>query len=258
MSEIVFTNGETEYKIRELTKEDYAEATKVYNRTFSKNLDNEDIPLKEDISKMLRKRNLWDDEKQTKLDTVLKEIEKCEKKLKGKNQIKRSQATSISIELKKLRSEMLSLLSILNQFDNITVEGLAENERFNYLVSASLVYNSNGKRVFKDLDEYNSRATEPFAYEAAKKLMEREFSFIKTLEAELIENKILKKLGKVDDKFRLINEDGHLVDENGKLIDEDGNYVAYDKDGQQYRVNSSGKKIEQDTFDIDAVEFIDG
>jgi hypothetical protein len=120
--------------------------------------------------------------------------------------------------------------------DSHTAEGQADNARFNYLVSACVVYKNNGNKYFKNYEDYLNRASDPVSFIAAQKLASIMYGLDSDFEKKLPENKFLLKykfvndnLELVDNKGRLIDASGRLIDQNGRFINEEGKFI--DKDG---------------------------
>jgi len=160
----------------------------------------------------------------------------------AKGGISLKQAKKVAIDMKNVRDDIRDLISVRTTLDNNTAEGQADNARFNYLISASLVYSDTKDKYFKNYEDYLSRAAEPVAVKAAQILANMLYGLDNDYEKKLPENKFLIKYKFVDDKLRLVNEkgqltdaDGRLIDEFGRFVDEQGKYV--DKNGNAVDVN---------------------
>ncbi len=204
------------------------EAQIEYNRTFAILLKNGGM-LKETLDTYMRQQDLWNDEKENKYQELITFLVDGQNKLDKQGGIKASEARKIALEMRRKRFELLGLLSVRSQVAMNTVEGQAEDYRFNYLVSKCLVYNDSGKPVFDSLDCYLDHSDEDYASQGASKLASLIHNYDDDIDNSFIENVFLKKYGFVDDKLRLINKAGHLIDEDGRLLNEDNRYV--DKDG---------------------------
>jgi hypothetical protein len=248
----VFKFNEEEFAIKKPGMRELDDANKVYNRQFSQAVNSGAI-IRERLEEVLRNQGLWNDEKEMKYETLRREVREGELKLK-KGGIKVVDAKALAFEMKKKRSEMVDMLMSRTSLDSNTAEGQADNMRFNYLVSACLVYNSTGKTVFKNLEDYLTRANEPLSLEAARQLYSYLYSQDDNAESKLSENKFLQRFGFLDEKLRRINEDGHLVDDEGRLINEEGRYV--DKDGNF--VDIDGNRVdEKGELAIEEMPFLD-
>ena len=128
------------FSITEATLQQQNEATKVYNRAFRDALESGAL-LRNKLEDYMRNQNLWNDEKQDKLEGLQKEILDGEKKL-SKGGIRLSAAKDIAMEMSERRTEIRIMLMEKNSLDGSTAEGQADNARFDYLVSSTLVYNS--------------------------------------------------------------------------------------------------------------------
>jgi len=227
----VFEYDGVEYAIIKPTAQLNEDATMEYNRIFSKVLKNDGI-LRERVEQHMREQGLWDDEKEEAYLNILKGIGEKEKTLKSGG-IKLSEAKEIALDLKSLRAVLQNLISQRQSLDSSTVQGQAENARFNYLLVECLVYNDSGDSVFSNVEEYlSSQDTEKgsnIAFAVAEKFGNTYFGLDEEYDKKLPENKFLVKWKFADEKLRLIDKDGRLISYDGKLIDEEGRYI--DEDG---------------------------
>jgi hypothetical protein len=132
------------------------------------------------------------------------------------------------------RSQLIAMRSEVNALDNMTCESLADNKRFDFLVSQCTKNPDTGELYFKDFEDYESRKSEDAAADAARNLASMIYDVVAAY-AELPEYRFLKKFGYVDDKLRLIDGDGHLCDEEFRRVDEEG-----------YLLNGDGKRVDTD------------
>lgn len=221
----MFVDGkEQEFLIKSPSLADQRESQKVYNQAFSDAVKSGCI-VRARLDDLLKEQGLWDDSKQIKFNTIQQELLDYEKSL-ARGGINLKAAKEIAIKMKTLREDLRDLISVRTNLDNHTAEGQADNARFNYLISACLVYSSNrDKKYFKDYAEYLSRASEPIAIKAAQVLANMLYGLDNDYEKNLPENKFLKKFKFIDDGLRLIDEKGRLVDADGRLVDENGRYI---------------------------------
>jgi len=259
MSELrTVVEGDVTVLVKKPNKKDLNEAQAVYNSALRKNLENKAI-LRQRLNDYLIEQGIWSKEKQTVYDDLVQKISSNELLLK-KGGIPLKKAKNIALDLKRLRVQFRDLIAERTAYDNNTAEGNADNSRFDYLVSVCVLDPSTQKPVFKDLDDYNERGTEPWAIKAASELANFIYNLDPNYENNLEENKFLKRFHFTDDQGRFVNKDGHLVsiDENGneRLIDESGRYVAYDENGKQYFVDREGKPYE-DPETIVQASFLD-
>lgn len=236
---------EQEFMVRSPSLDDQREAQKVYNQAFTDAIKSKAV-VRARLDDLLKEQGLWDDEKQLKFDTLQREISDGEAKL-AKGGFSLKQARELAIHIKSLRDEMRDLISVRTSLDNHSAEGQADNARFNYLVSACVVYkDDNNKKYFNSMEDYLNRASDRVGLLGAQNLANMIYGLDNDYEANLPENKFLKKYKFVDDKLRYINKDGHLTDRDGRLVDEQGRFI--DKSGNfvdKYgnRVDSEGEYI---------------
>ena len=248
MSEITFTadvNGEEkEFEIKAVSLSDQREAQKIYNQAFSDAVKSGSI-VRARLDDLLKEQGLWDDNKQANFVALQKQISENEKAL-SKGGISLKQAKSVAINIKKLREEMRNLIAVKTELDSHTAEGQADNARFNFLVSACVVYKDTKQRYFKSYEDYMNRSSELVAILGAQKTAYIMYGLDSNFEKNLPENKFLIKyklvndqLEYVDSKGRLTDEEGRLVDENGRFINEQGQFV--DRNGNL--VDNSGEPV---------------
>jgi hypothetical protein len=228
------------------------EASKVYNKTFSQAINSGAI-IRERLDDVLREQGLWNDAKQMKYQTLRREVLDMELKLK-RGGIRLQEGRKIAMDIKTKRDEMVDMLLSRNNLDSHTAEGQADNMRFNYLVSACLVYKKTNKPYFKSLEDYLNNANEPLSVQAARELYALLYRSDESVEESLAENRFLKRFNFVDEKLRLIDENGHLVDGEGRLIDETGRFV--DKDGNF--IDIDGNPVDEEgEYLVDEQPFLD-
>ena len=227
----VFEHDGTEYAIIKPTAKLNEDATMEYNRVFSKTLKNDGI-LRERIEQHMREQHLWDDEKEEAYVGVLKQIGDKEKSLKAGG-IKLTEAKDLAIDIRTLRAVLQNLISQRQSLDSSTVQGQAENARFNYLLVQCLVYNDSGDRVYKDVGDYLSsqdiESGSSLAFAVAEKFGNTYFGLDEEYDKKLPENEFLVKWKFADEELRLIDKEGRLISYDGKLIDADNRYI--DEDG---------------------------
>jgi len=240
------------FKLTEVSLNQQNEATKVYNRAFRDALESGAL-LRNKLEDHMRQQGIWDDEKQKQLEDVQRAILDNEKKI-AKGGIRLKVAKDLALEMADKRVEMRNILMQRNSLDGNTAEGQADNARFDYLVSASLVYSDSGKPYFKDLADYRNRSTEPIAIEAARRLAQLVYGLDSNYEKNLPENKFLSDFDFVDSELRLINKEGNYVDREGNLLNEDGRFV--DEDGNL--IDKEGNPVtEQGEYKFDQAPFLD-
>ena len=259
---LVFTvnvdGKDVEIKVRKPTLQDHREAKKVYNRAF-KDAIASGCMLAACLDNEMKKQGFWSDQKDMEFKTLAKEIAILEDKL-DKGGIKLSEAKTIALEIGDKRNDLMLMLSERNALEAATAESQAENERLNYLVSACLVYNSNGKPYFSSYDEFLNSTSHPVAVQGVDQYLKLMHPIEDKL-ADLPENKFLKQFGFIDDKYRLVNKQGKLVDrenrlinEDGRFIDENGNFV--DKDGNPVDADGNRQIERQPFLDDDGVPLL--
>lgn len=245
----------TEYAVRMPTLGEKNEAQAEFNRAFQRHVQSGAV-VRAQVDKIVRVRNLWDDELEEKYKSMYDEIRKIELTLR-KGGILKSKMRELCIKLRELRYDAGTLRSPVTSLDNMTAEAQAETDKFNYLVAKCTVYNTGGeagKQVFRDVEDFLNRTSDKVAVEAARNLMELVYGLDLDSDKKLIENKLLVEHGLADEKLRLINKDGHLIDVDFNLINEDGRYV---NDKNEF-VNIDGDRVDEEgNVIVESQPFID-
>jgi hypothetical protein len=135
---ITVDNKEVELDIKAATLADQRESQKIYNQSFSDAVKSGSI-VRAKLDDLLKDQGLWDDKKENQFKTLQKEIFDNEKKL-AKGGISLKDAKNLAISIQQLRNELRDLIAVKTNLDSHTAEGQADNARFNYLVSACVVY----------------------------------------------------------------------------------------------------------------------
>jgi hypothetical protein len=240
-----------EYVIRPANAQASVEAQKVYNRAFKKAIE-EGAILKKSLEDHMRRQGLWDDSKQEEYEALLKRSADIEYKIKSGFYKKASQLREKGIELKKIRNELSSLLMVRNSMDANTADGQADNERFFYLITACVFDYETQKPVYTSLEDYHDKSETSLAIKSAAEFANYAYGLEDNFEDGLIENKLLKKLGLLNDKGQLTNKHGQRVDLDGNLLNEEGSRI--DKDGNRIDINNN-PLLDDDV--IDTLEFED-
>lgn len=246
-----FSFAGKDYVIRPANAHAAVEAQKVYNRAFKKAIE-EGAILKKSLEDHMRRQGLWDDSKQEEYESLLKRSADIEYKIKSGFYKKASQLREKGIELKKIRNDLSSLLMVRNSMDANTADGQADNERFFYLITACVFDYETQKPVYTSLEDYHEKSETDLAIKCAAEFANFAYGLEDNFEDNLIENKLLKKLGLLNEKGQLTNKNGQRVDLDGNLLNEEGARV--DKDGNRIDINNNPLL---DDEVIDTLEFED-
>ena len=231
-----FEYKDKQYLIKELTADQTIEAQRVYTKEFKKAVENGAI-LKQSLEEHMRDQGLWDDEMAEKYTDLVKQSADLEYKIKSGAYKKASELRDKAFELKKIRNELTALLSVRNSMDSVTAEGLADNERFFYLVSVCVYDYLTQKPVFSSLQDYKDQADSELAVKCASEYANVAYGLDENYQDAFVENKLLKRLNLLNDKGQLINRKGQRVDINGNLLDDEGSRI--DADGNRIDINNN-------------------
>lgn len=249
---VTINDEEKIFSVRSPSLADNREAQKVYNTAFTDAIKSNSV-VRAKMDDVLEEQGLWNKEKQLKYTELQDELFQAEKRL-AKGGFALSEAKRVALRMREIRAEIRDLISVRTSLDNHSAEGQADNARFNYLVSACVVYKDSDKPYFKDLADYTDRMSDPVALAGAQKLANMLYGLDENYEKNLAENKFLKKYKFVDDKLHFINKDGKRVDSEGRLVDENGRFV----DDQGNFVDKDGNRVDEDgEYILDSEPFLD-
>jgi hypothetical protein len=204
------------------------------------------VLTKKEVHKIMKDRNLWNDEKTSLEEGLTEEILKLEKKLyrgDGKRKPKLSEGREVAIKMKEKRNQLRDLIAERISMDENTTEALADNARFDYLVSCCAFYSDTDEPVFPSYEDYNKRSSDTVANTVATLLAKMMYDLDEDFENNLPENQFLQQFGLINNKGDLIdpNNEEALVDSGGRRINSEGYYI--DEDGN--RVDKSGVPINE-------------
>jgi hypothetical protein len=212
-----------ELLVRAPSMVDLKEAQKTYNTTFNDAVTSKAL-VRAKLDDFLREQGLWDTKKEAQFTSLQQELLDGEKRL-AKGGFKLSEAKKVAVDMRDTRDKLRNLIAVRSSLDNNTAEGQADNQKFNYLVSACLVYNDTKAPYFQGLEDYLNKTTDPTASTAAQTLAKMLYGLDDDYDNKLPENRFLKEFNLVDSKLRLIDKDGRLIDVTGHLLDEEGRYI---------------------------------
>jgi hypothetical protein len=218
------------------------EASKAFQKAICNGL-----LVKAVLEEKLRSQGIWDDNKQEKLEELTNQIKDNLTKLKAGG-CKASEGRKLAIDVRIARMKITELMSERNTSEQYTAEAMADNAKFDYLASVCIV-NEEGKPYFKDVDDYKENGDFPTIFEAASKVASMIYGLDDNWEAELPENRFLKRFHFVNEDLRLINKDGEFVTIDEKKVDENFRYV--NKDGKF--TDTDGNIVDEDGLPV--VEF---
>ena len=208
------------------------EAHFIYSKSVKECLE-KGLPPRQSLDALLRKQNLWDDEKEKELQDLRTNLQNSEKKLaKGKIKLSEAKEIALSMQLDRWRINLLNMAR--NSLDSTTAESVAEQDKFNYLVSACTVYSDTQKPYFSSVEDYLEKAGEDVAQQAATYFANLYYGIQEDYEKNLPENKFLIKYKLMDEKFNLIDKEGNKVNRKGQRIDENGKVLGEVQESEEF------------------------
>ena len=219
--EIIKEDGsKVDIYVRKPTNGELTRAEKVRVKQWSKFKSDPDIMSKVQLNRYLEERGIWDKQKEKEKAELEKTIADLQDTLSrpGKRKVKLSQARNTAIELRKKRVEYRDLISEKIELESNTTESLADNARFDYLVTCCTFYKDSDEKVYNSVGDYENDATD-IAFTAAAALGQLLYNLTDSFEASLPENEFLVKQKLADkENLALIDFDGNYVDEDFNVI----------------------------------------
>jgi len=189
---------------------------------------------KTQLDKYLKQIGVWTEEDQMSVFRLQTEIIDLETKLK-KGGIKLIDAKRIAIDTMIKRQALLTLVTKRSQYEELTIESLAEQHRFNFIMINS-VFSQDNTLFYKDLCDYEDKESDEITCECAKILASWLFGYDINMEQNFTENQFLKKYKFVNDDGALVNKDGNVVDINNNIIKKDNEITVkpfLDEEGKE-------------------------
>ncbi len=196
--------------------------------------------LRSEVEDYLIKTKIWTNNDVSNIEKYSVRIKAIELMLQ-KGGIKLSDARKLALEMSSLRAKILELYNKKQQLDFATVEAVAENDKFSFLMVKCVVSAEDGKSFFINEDDYLERGNEVAVVEAAKHLAGVIYGVKEEVNMNFYENKWLKDHKFIDENGRLIDKDGSFVDRDGRKVNEAGKFI----DDKNNLVNKDGIKIDE-------------
>ncbi len=195
---------------------------------------------RQQLEQHLGELGIWTEKDAKQFLRLQLELRESELKLK-QGGIKISEAKTIALGMKSKRALLLILYGRRSQFDAITMESIADNRKFKFLITKCVVMSKDNMPFFINIEDYELRQNETSAVDAATILAGQIYGYDKQMESNLTENKWLQQFNFADKQGRLIDENNRLIDTNGNLVNGDGRFV--DKEGSL--VDNQGRPVDE-------------
>jgi hypothetical protein len=210
---------EVKLKVRRPTHLEKQAADFEYNKQMNKLLKDGIMP-KVKLNEVIKSNGIWDEEKEAEEKALVEFVNKANEKLE-KGKIKLSEAEKLAKDAIKKRFDLIRLTADKNETLQNSADSIAENYRFNYLVSNCTVYNDDvSSPYFKGYEDFlrQDNVGNPVPWLAGMYYSRLINNFEDDFRKDWPEYKFLMKYGFVNDKLQFVNKDGKPVDEDGKEL----------------------------------------
>lgn len=210
---------EVEILIKKPSSIDVAEADKIYAKTVADLLTSDgNYMLASQLEKYLREKNIWTDEDDKEVISLEAKIAEAEKKL-SKGGISLSEGRKIAISMTDYRLAIMDKMSKRQALDDITIEALSKEERFDYLIYSCTINNLENKNYWETFESLKEDKLSSVYVKARENLLSLIFDVSTQIEKSLPENKWLAKYGFVNDNLELIHpKTKQPMDRSGNVI----------------------------------------
>lgn len=157
-------------QFRSPTQKTMSDAELVYRQMFSTCF-RRGILTNAEVEKLLRERDMWDDEKDTESLKLRLKIAALEDKLdadKDKGELSKDKGQEICADISGLRLELQVHNSAVTAIAENTCESIGSEERNQFLVTESIFDMKTGLKVYKDVADFKFRADTQAAVDCYK------------------------------------------------------------------------------------------
>lgn len=222
------------------------DANMVYNLKRSKLIrkaasGEERLLLRSEVEEYLIKTGIWTNNDVINIEQYSIRIRAIELMLQ-KGGIKLNDARRLALEMSSLRARILELYNKKQQLDSATVEAVAEDDKFSFLITKCVVYAIDGKFFFSSQEDYLERGNEIAVVDAAKALAGILYGVKEEVSQNFYENRWLKNHNFIDKFGRLVDKNGDFVDKEGKKVNDAGRFI----DAEGNLIDKNGIKIDED------------
>lgn len=235
-----FTVDGHKYKIADISQKDQSEAKIHQNRALQTALD-QGMQLNAEVDMMLESRGLLNPTAESdKIEQLQKQIADMtvtlKKGVRNGQRMTKEEGRELAIAIRNKRRELSRVGDSVTGYYDGTADSYARNEWIQYLIYATTIDVETGRRHWSAYDTFKSDfgSDNPVSKEATTNFLRKLYNVDSDSENAYYENKWLRRMSFMDDKFRLVDSKNRLVDDKGRLIDEDG-----------YFVNESGNRVDK-------------
>lgn len=198
-----FTVGDTEYAVVYPSVKQ-REAADIHKSVMFGKIARAGGIFRANLYKILREQGAWSDEKEKERKELIESIER-NLGLVEAGELSKLELREAAIKVRAGRLLHAMLMAEYNTLDENTVEGIAEQARFQYMVSCCTVYNADGKKVFASFEEFKDKEDGEIADKAAREFSKIYYNIDENSEKGFPENKYLIENGFMDENMELLD-----------------------------------------------------
>jgi hypothetical protein len=204
----------TRLVVRRPTPEAVRESNLVYLRALQAAVD-AGLMVRAELGRVMRNQGLWDHHRQVEYDTATTSL-RCGEEALASGVLQPSEATDVALRMRDTRVSLRGLLAGRTDLDRHTAENHAERARYEHLLVSCVVDATTGQPVFQSMADFRDRAGDPVGEMADAMLEGMAVGLADVCDWALPENRYMLANRLVDDKLRLIDQEGRPVDVQGE------------------------------------------
>jgi len=177
--------------------------------------------LRSELDSFLKANKVWTDADVEKYNELQNKINQNIVKLK-KGGIKLSDGRKLAIDISDLRGSLIDLVQKRHQYEDMTMESQADEERTDFLIYSCTIDKETGDRYWVSFDDMKSDKSSDIYQKAKSGLIEVTMGLSSDLDSILPETMWLKKYKFVNNEYKLTDrKTGEFVDKSGKPVKKD-------------------------------------
>jgi hypothetical protein len=190
-----------------------------YRRVFADAV-RQGVFLEKEMENILDQRDIWGSSKKKEHRELLESIAELETKL-AKGGISKEEGKELAVTLKAKRSLLFLMLQERTVYDSNTAEGIAEQAKFDFLLSKCLINVDTGVQYFNSTEEYQDSTEVELGMIAATKFSAILYGYNDDLIKNLPENKFLRRFHFMDDELRMLDDKGEVANPTESTSEEE-------------------------------------
>jgi hypothetical protein len=220
---VTINDKDFELFVRVPSQEEITESNIIYSTKMSsliRNSGKERLLLRTELEEFLKENKIWTDKDIDLYNSLQDKVSNSLNTLK-KGGIKLSEGRKLAIEISDNRRKLLDLVQKRHQYEDMTMESLAEEEKNDYLIYVATIDKSSGERYWVSFDDMKADKHTDVYDKARVAFLELTMGVPSDLDSILPETVWLKKYNFINNEYKLVDrKTGDLVNRSGDKIEQ--------------------------------------